>query len=94
MPSAIWSFAAKKPLMSGFARIRSSAALSAFERSQSPATVWRGVKPLAPLVKPSTRALLVASPEMPPMTPTLPLLTSSAIVSAAMPPAATLSVPM
>jgi len=96
MPSAIWSLAAKKPLMSGFERMRSSAAFSALERSQSPATVLRGSKrPFAPVVNPSTRALLVASPEMPPITPMVPPpLTRPAIVSAASPPAATLSVPM
>ena len=96
MPSAIWSLAAKNPSMPGSARSRVLAARLALRSSQSALTGSSASKrPLAPALKPSIRAALVTSPEIPPITPTFASRsTSRAIAPAASSPAASLSVPM
>ena len=96
MPSAMSSFAAKKPVTSLLAERMSVALVSAIWRSQSAATTGSVFSvPSTAEVKPSIRAPLVASPEMPPMSATVPdPPRASTMASPPILPASELSVPM
>ena len=95
MPRPMSSFAAKNALTSGFAAMMSVALVSATSRFQSAAASWTtsSLPPTAAL-KPSTRAPLVTSPEIATDHGHVAPAGRDVAASPALPPAASLSVPM